>query len=71
MAKVGTGGTWEAIGNSILRITGADITTNAATIVLDGAGARINRDGSGTSALANLATNAAAGRALRTPLSGG
>jgi YD repeat-containing protein len=56
-----TGGTWQAIGNSTLRITGADITTNAATIVLDGAGARLTRDAISTSALTNLATNAAAG----------
>ena len=56
-----TGGTWQAIGNSILRITGASIANNAATILLDGAGARITRDNLGTSALTLLTTNAAAG----------
>ncbi len=56
-----TGGTWQAIGNSILRITGASIANNAATILLDGAGARITRDNLGTSALASLTTNAATG----------
>src|SRR5262249_23919162 len=53
--------TWQAIGNSTLRITGADITTNAASIVLDGVGAKLTRDTAGTSALANLTGNAAAG----------
>jgi len=56
-----TGGTWQAIGNSTLRITGADITTNSARLILDGAGARLTRELSGTSALANLSSNAAAG----------
>ena len=35
-----TGGTWQAAGsNSVLQLIGADITTNAANVLLDGAGA--------------------------------
>jgi RHS repeat-associated protein len=56
-----TGGTWQAIGNSTLLIPGADITTNAASIVLDGVGAKFTKDTFNTSALTNLSTNAAAG----------
>ena len=36
-----TGGTWQAAGsNSVLQLNGADITTNAANLLLDGAGRR-------------------------------
>jgi RHS repeat-associated protein len=56
-----TGGTWQAKGGSTLRLLGAGITTNAAAIVLDGAGARLTSDTGMTNALANLATNAATG----------
>ena len=61
-----TGGTWQASGGGILRLQNggspADITTNAATIILDGATSHIYDNGSGTaSALAGLATNAVAG----------
>jgi hypothetical protein len=36
-----TGGVWKAEANSILRIVGADIVTNAATLVLDGSASRL------------------------------
>jgi hypothetical protein len=68
-----TGGTY-VVGDqgsatqSILRITGANIVTNAANIQLDGAGASFSNSASPISiaagdrtAMANLATNAAAG----------
>jgi hypothetical protein len=56
-----TGGTWAVFGNSTLRLPNADIQTNAATIVLDGANSNFYRDSGTTNALANFATNAAAG----------
>ncbi len=57
-----TGGTWEAIGNSTLRLVGANITTNAASILLDGASSQIDSGSTGTTnALAGFTTNAAAG----------
>ncbi len=54
-----TGGTYMVSGT--LKFSGADVATNAATIVLDGAASLIvnQTDGNG---LANFATNAAAGR---------
>ena len=52
-----TGGTWEARANSTLRIDGANIVTNSAAIILDGANARFTKDAAGTSALAGLTTN--------------
>ncbi len=56
-----TGGTWEAVANSTIRFLGADVVTNAATVLLDGAGSHIYSDGGTTDALAGLATNAATG----------
>jgi len=56
-----TGGTWEVIGTSLLRLPSTtDVQTNAATILLDGAGSVFERSGAG-SALASLSANAAAG----------
>ncbi len=56
------GGTWGAIGGSTLRLVGANVTTNAASILLDGAGSQIDSAASGTtSALAEFVTNAANG----------
>ncbi len=52
-----TGGTWRAYSNSGIRFPGASITTNAATIVLDGEHSRLESDDQGRSALALLATN--------------
>ncbi len=57
-----TGGTWEAIGNSVLRVIGANISANAATILLDGAGSAFYSDTGTTSALAGLTSNTAGGR---------
>ena len=52
-----TGGTWQAVGNnSVLQLKNADIATNAANLLIDGAGAQI-LDGGTTSALAGLTTN--------------
>ncbi|HUY32931.1 MAG TPA: PKD domain-containing protein [Pirellulales bacterium] len=57
-----SGGTWRASGGGIMRFNGDDITTNAATIVLDGASSHFYDATTGTTdALAGLATNAAAG----------
>jgi hypothetical protein len=56
-----TDGTWSVGAGSILRLTGAAISTNAANIVLDGANSNFFSDSGTTNALANLATNAAAG----------
>src|SRR5262249_50257782 len=53
-----TGGTWEITGT--LQFPGADIVTNAASLVLDSPQAAI-RDGAAANALANFATNALAG----------
>jgi hypothetical protein len=53
-----TGGAYNISG--ALRFAGANIVTNAATVVLDGATASIQNSGGGT-ALANFATNAAGG----------
>ncbi len=55
-----TGGTWGAVGGSTLDLVGANINTNAANIILDGASSQINSSGT-TNALAGLVTNAAAG----------
>ncbi len=56
-----TGGTWKVFANSTLRLINSGITTNAATIVLDGANSNFFRDAGTTDALANFAANAAAG----------
>jgi hypothetical protein len=56
-----TGGTWTAYANSAIRFVGASVTTNAATIVLDGERSRLESDDNGHSALAALSRNAPAG----------
>jgi RHS repeat-associated protein len=57
-----TGGTWQASGNSTLRILGAQITTNAASVLLGGAQSHLYSDASATDALASLSANAAGGQ---------
>jgi RHS repeat-associated protein len=57
-----TGGTWQVSNNSILEIMGANVTTNAASVVIDGAGSRIYSDTANTNAFAGLAANAASGQ---------
>jgi hypothetical protein len=56
-----TGGTWQAINGGTLRLIGASVTTDAASILIDGAGSHIYSTLStpNTNALANLATIAA------------
>jgi fibronectin-binding autotransporter adhesin len=56
-----TGGTWQAVQSSKLDLIGANIATNAANILLDGASSAIHSDQNGTNALASFTTNAAAG----------
>ncbi|HWB13177.1 MAG TPA: PKD domain-containing protein [Pirellulales bacterium] len=57
-----TGGTWKAVSGGVLRLSGDNIVTNAASIVLDGNTSHIYNASSGTTdALAGLTTNAAAG----------
>src|SRR5206468_151371 len=56
-----TGGVWKALANSTLRLISAGITSNAATIVLDGPNSNFFRDAGTTDALANFGANAAAG----------
>jgi len=56
-----TGGAWEADAGSALHVLGATVTTNAAALVLNGAGSEIFSDSGTTNALAGLATNAAGG----------
>jgi len=56
-----TGGNYEVFGPSTLQFAGANVVTNAATILLDGAGSNFLNSSTATSALANFATNAAAG----------
>jgi hypothetical protein len=54
-----TGGAYEVYGASTLRLTNVNIATNAATILLDGAGSNLYNASTGTtSALAPLASNA-------------
>ncbi len=55
------GGTWKAVGNSTLRLLGANIVTNSAGLVLDGTSSHIFSDSASTSALADLFSNTAAG----------
>jgi hypothetical protein len=53
-----TGGTYEVMANSTMRFVGGNITTNAATIVLDGVGSNIYNAATGTvSALAGFNNN--------------
>ncbi len=56
-----TGGTWKASGGGTLRLLGANISTNAATIVVDGAASHVYSDNATTNALAAFTTNAGAG----------
>jgi len=51
-----TGGTWQAIGGGILRLIGANLTTDAANILVDGASSQVLSDTASTNALANLAS---------------
>ncbi|HND50762.1 MAG TPA: Ig-like domain-containing protein, partial [Pirellulaceae bacterium] len=56
-----TGGTWQVFANSVLR-TATAVTTNAATLLLDGANSNVYVGGAGaTNGLADLAANSAAG----------
>jgi hypothetical protein len=55
-----TGGAWEVFTNSSLELIGGNITTNSATIVLDGSNSNFFSDAGFTDALAGLNTNAAA-----------
>lgn len=57
-----TGGAWEAVNATLRVILPGALTTSAAAILLDGAGARFYRDGGTTEALSELAANASAGR---------
>jgi hypothetical protein len=54
-----SGGTYNVVGNSVLQFVGADIVTNAATIVLDGANSALLDSNTGNNALTNFSTNAA------------
>jgi hypothetical protein len=56
-----TAGTWQVSGSSTLRLLGANISTNAANILLDGAGGHLYQDSGSGNALAAFAANAAAG----------
>ena len=60
-----TGGTYKVYGTAgnagNMRLANANIVTNAATILLDGPNSNLLRDDTGMNALANFATNAAAG----------
>jgi hypothetical protein len=56
-----TGGTWKALQGSTLRLDGAQITSIAAKVELDGLGSRIIRNIAADSALTNLATIAPGG----------
>jgi hypothetical protein len=56
-----TGGTWQAIGGGILRLIGANLTTDAAKILVDGTSSQVFSDMGSTNALANLASIAATG----------
>jgi RHS repeat-associated protein len=57
-----SGGTWQASAGSTLRLIGANITTDAADLVLDGAGSQIFSDTGTTNALASLASVTAGAR---------
>jgi hypothetical protein len=56
-----TGGTWEAGNGGNLLLYGAPITTNAATVILFGAGSQLSSNFGTADALANLSTIAAGG----------
>jgi hypothetical protein len=57
-----TGGTWRVDTNGVMRLIGANVTTNAASIILDGPNSNIYSDELSTDALAGLAVNSGAGR---------
>jgi RHS repeat-associated protein len=57
-----TGGNWQASNNSTLRIIGANVTTNAAGVLLDGAGSHVYSDTGTTDAFIGLTANAASGQ---------
>jgi fibronectin-binding autotransporter adhesin len=64
-----SGGTWGAVGDSTLRLVGANVTTSAAGILLDGASAQIDDAATGTtSALAGAVDQSAVllGRVVHT-----
>ena len=52
-----TGGTWQVSAGSTLRLMGANIATNAATILVDGGSSHLYSDIGTTNALAGLTTN--------------
>ncbi len=57
-----TGGTWQVLDNSTLRVSmSSGLITNAATLLLDGTNAHFYSDSGSTDALANFITNAAGG----------
>jgi hypothetical protein len=56
-----SGGTWQVFANSTLRLINSGITTNAATIILDGPNSNFYSDAGTTSAFTGLTTNAAVG----------
>jgi hypothetical protein len=56
-----TGGSITVNAGATLRFTGANIVTNASRITLDGTGSALLNDTNGTNALANFASNTAAG----------
>ncbi len=56
-----TGGTYQVSNSSVLRLIGANITTDAANIVIDGAASHIYSDTGTTSAVANLSVVSSAG----------
>ncbi len=57
-----TGGTWQVLDNSTLRMSmSSGLITNAATVLLDGTNAHFYSDSGTTDALANFAANAAGG----------
>jgi hypothetical protein len=56
-----SGGTYEVFGNSGLGFAGANVVTNAATVLLDGSGSALYNSNNFSNALANFATNTAAG----------
>jgi RHS repeat-associated protein len=55
-----TGGTWQASASSTLRLSGDNIITDAATLLLDGSGSHVFSDAGTTDALAGLAAVARA-----------
>jgi hypothetical protein len=56
-----TGGTYQVFGPGILQFANANIVTNAATILLDGASSQLRNASNNANALSNFAANTAAG----------